>query len=163
MLSDRCKCTLAAGSLITVTRSCGICTRFPFTLSRAPEGLAARQTMKGTCCFIFSFRLIVAHCIQKRKVLFVCSAEFFRPSWASLQPPVQNLTQAFPIQRLGGMLVPTGGFGRLHILGKGVGRHGNNEHLRGIGFGQRTDGRGARFCILSVYNFKSLAVGMAVW
>ena len=30
MLSDRCKCTLAAGSLITVTRSCGICTRFPF-------------------------------------------------------------------------------------------------------------------------------------
>ena len=97
MLSDRCKCTLAAGSLITVTRSCGICTRFPFTLSRAPEGSAARQTMKGTCCFIFSFRFIVAHCIQKRKVLFVCSAEFFRPSWASLQPPVQNLTQAFPI------------------------------------------------------------------
>lgn len=95
MLSDRCKCTLAAGSLITVTRSCGICTRFPFTLSRAPEGSAARQTMKGTCCFIFSFRFIVAHCIQKRKVLFVCSAEFFRPSWASLQPPVQNLTQAF--------------------------------------------------------------------
>ena len=42
-------------------------------------------------------------------------------------------------------------------------RHGNNGHLRGIGFGQRTDGRGARFCILSVYNFKSLAVGMAVW
>lgn len=77
MLSDRCKCTLAAGSLITVTRSCGICTRFPFTLSRAPEGSAARQTMKGTCCFIFSFRFIVAHCIQKRKVLFVCSAEFF--------------------------------------------------------------------------------------
>ena len=163
MLSDRCKCTLAAGSLITVTRSCGICTRFPFTLSRAPEGSAARQTMKGTCCFIFSFRFIVAHCIQKRKVLFVCSAEFFRPSWASLQPPVQNLTQAFPIQRLGGMIVHTGGFGRLHILGKGVGRHGNNGHLRGIGFGQRTDGRGARFCILSVYNFKSLAVGMAVW
>ena len=65
MLSDRCKCTLAAGSLITVTRSCGICTRFPFTLSRAPEGSAARQTMKGTCCFIFSFRFIVAHCIQK--------------------------------------------------------------------------------------------------
>ncbi len=63
----------------------------------------------------------------------------------------------------GGMLVHTGGFGRLHILGKGVGRHGNNGHLRGIGFGQRTDGRGARFCILSVYNFKSLAVGMAVW
>ena len=62
-----------------------------------------------------------------------------------------------------GMLVHTGGFGRLHILGKGVGRHGNNGHLRGIGFGQRTDGRGARFCILSVYNFKSLAVGMAVW
>ena len=117
MLSDRCKCTLAAGSLITVTRSCGICTRFPFTLSKAPEGSAARQTMKGTCCFIFSFRFIVAHCIQKRKVLFVCSAEFFRPSWASLQPPVQNLTQAFPIQRLGGMLVHTGGFGRLHILG----------------------------------------------
>ena len=155
--------TRAAGSLITVTRSCGICTRFPFTLSRAPEGSAARQTMKGTCCFIFSFRFIVAHCIQKRKVLFVCSAEFFRPSWASLQPPVQNLTQAFPIQRLGGMLVHTGGFGRLHILGKGVGRHGNNGHLRGIGFGQRTDGRRARFCILSVYNFKSLAVGMAVW
>ena len=117
MLSDRCKCTLAAGSLITVTRSCGICTRFPFTLSRAPEGSAARQTMKGTCCFIFSFRFIVSHCIQKRKVLFVCSAEFFRPSWASLQPPVQNLTQAFHIQRLGGMLVHTGGFGRLHILG----------------------------------------------
>ena len=155
MLSDRCKCTLAAGSLITVTRSCGICTRFPFTLSRAPEGSAARQTMKGTCCFIFSFRFIVAHCIQKRKVLFVCSAEFFRPSWASLQPPVQNLTQAFHIQRLGGMLVHTGGFGRLHILGKGVGRHGNNGHLRGIDFGQRTDGRGARFCILSVYNFKA--------
>ena len=66
-------------------------------------------------------------------------------------------------QRLGGMLVHTGGFGRLHILGKGVGRHGNNGYLRGIGFGQRTDGRGARFCILSVYNFKSLAVGMAVW
>ena len=82
---------------------------------------------------------------------------------ASLQPPVQNLTQAFPIQRPGGMLVHTGGFGRLHILGKGVGRHGNNGHLRGTGFGQRTDGRGARFCILSVYNFKSLAVGMAVW
>ena len=61
------------------------------------------------------------------------------------------------------MLVHTGGFGRLHILGKGVGRHGSNGHLRGIGFGQRTDGRGARFCILSVYNFKSLAVGMAVW
>lgn len=67
------------------------------------------------------------------------------------------------IQRLGGMLVHTGGFGRLHILGKGVGRHGNNGHLRGIGFGQRTDGRGARFCILSVYNFKSFAIGMAVW
>ena len=50
-----------------------------------------------------------------------------------------------------------------HPWGKGVGRHGNNGHLRGIGFGQRTDGRGARFCILSVYNFKSLAVGMAVW
>ena len=96
-------------------------------------------------------------------MLFVCSAEFFRPSWASLQPPVQNFTQAFHIQRLGGMLVHTGGFGRLHILGKGVGRHGNNGHLRGIGFGQRTDDRGARFCILSVYNFKSLAVGMAVW
>ena len=126
MLSDQCKCTLAAGSLITVTRSCGICTRFPFTLSRAPEGSAARQTMKGTCCFIFSFRFIVSHCIQKRKVLFVCSAEFFRPSWASLQPPVQNLTQAFHIQRLGGMLVHTGGFGRLHILGKGVGRHGDD-------------------------------------
>ena len=149
MLSDR-QNAMAANSLITVTRSCGICTRFPFTLSRAPEGSAARQTMKGTCCFIFSFRLIVSHCIQKRKVLFVCSAEFFRPSWASLQPPVQNLTQAFPIQRLGGMLVHTGGFGRLHILSKGVGRHGNNGHLRGIGSGQRTDGRGARFCILSV-------------
>ena len=32
------------------------------------------------------------------------------------------------------MLVHTGGFGRLHILGKGVGRHGNNGHLRGIGW-----------------------------
>ena len=31
--SDRCSCTLAVNSPITVTRSCGICTRFPFTLS----------------------------------------------------------------------------------------------------------------------------------
>lgn len=139
----------------------------PFYPSRAPEGSAARQTMKGTCCFIFSFRLIVSHCIQKRKVLFVCSAEFFRPSWASLQPPVQNLTQAFHIQRLGGMLVHTGGFGRLHILGKGVGRHGNNGHLRGIGFGQRTDGRGARFvfCRFTTLNRLQLAwqCGKLIW
>ena len=57
-----------------------------------------------------------------------------------------------------------GHLGGVHgVHGKGVGRHGNNGHLRGIGFGQRTDDRGARFCILSVYNFKSLAVGMAVW
>ena len=48
MLSDRCKCTLAAGSLITVTRSCGICTRFPFTLS-------------------------AVQCIGKRHLLFFCS------------------------------------------------------------------------------------------
>jgi hypothetical protein len=33
---------------------------------------------------------------------------------------VQNLTQAFHIQRLGGMLVHTGGFGRLHILAKAL-------------------------------------------
>ena len=38
--SDRCKCTLAAGSLITVTRSCGICTRFPFTLPAGDEAPA---------------------------------------------------------------------------------------------------------------------------
>jgi hypothetical protein len=31
MLSDR-QNAMAANSLITVTRSCGICTRFPFTL-----------------------------------------------------------------------------------------------------------------------------------
>ena len=30
--SDRCSCTLAVNSLITVTRSCGICTRFPFNV-----------------------------------------------------------------------------------------------------------------------------------
>ena len=39
MLSDRCKCTLAAGSLITVTRSCGICTRFPFNVPAAVKRL----------------------------------------------------------------------------------------------------------------------------
>ena len=54
-------------------------------------------------------------------------------------------------------------FGFDHVILKGIGRHGSNGHLRGVGFGQRTDGRGACFCILSVYNFKSLAVGMAVW
>jgi len=43
--SDRCKCTLAAGSLITVTRSCGICTRFPFTLSHAPNGGIKRHLL----------------------------------------------------------------------------------------------------------------------
>ena len=61
------------------------------------------------------------------------------------------------------MGVHADGEGFLAVFVEGVGRHGNNGHLRGIGFGQRTDGRGARFCILSVYNFKSLAVGMAVW
>ena len=30
--SDRRSCTLAVNSLITVTRSCGICTRFPFNM-----------------------------------------------------------------------------------------------------------------------------------
>ena len=40
--------TRAAGSLITVTRSCGICTRFPFTLS-------------------------AVQCIGKRHLLFFCS------------------------------------------------------------------------------------------
>ena len=66
-------------------------------------------------------------------------------------------------ERLGNVGVHARADGLLLVLFKGVGRHGNNGHLRGIGFGQRTDGRGARFCILSVYNFKSLAVGMAVW
>ena len=61
------------------------------------------------------------------------------------------------------MGVHADGEGFLAVFVEGVGRHGNNGHLRGIGFGQRTDGRGARFCILSVYNFKSLAVGMTVW
>ena len=45
MLSDRCKCTLAAGSLITVTRSCGICTRFPFTLFHALNGGMKRHLL----------------------------------------------------------------------------------------------------------------------
>ena len=38
---------LAAGSLITVTRSCGICTCFPFTLFYAQNAAS-----KGTCCRI---------------------------------------------------------------------------------------------------------------
>ena len=41
------KSTLAAGSLITVTRSCGICTCFPFTLFYAQNAAS-----KGTCCRI---------------------------------------------------------------------------------------------------------------
>ena len=74
-----------------------------------------------------------------------------------------RLQQHLGVERLGQMLVHARASAALRVVGKGVGRHGNNGHLRGIGFGQRTDGRGARFCILSVYNFKSLAVGMAVW
>ena len=164
MLSDRCKCTLAAGSLITVTRSCGICTRFPFTLSRAPEGSAARQTMKGTCCSIFSFWFIIAHCIQKRKVLFVMFCRIFSAFLGVLTAAgaKSHTSVSYPAAwrhaRSYRRFWPAA-----HPWGKGVGRHGNNGHLRGIGFGQRTDGRRARFCILSVYNFKSLAVGMAVW
>ena len=75
----------------------------------------------------------------------------------------QNAEQLRQVQRLGNMAVHPGIQRVFPVILKGVGRHGNNGHLRGIGFGQRTDGRGARFCILSVYNFKSLAVGMAVW
>ena len=71
--------------------------------------------------------------------------------------------QGVDVDGLGDMGVHAAGEGLALVLGEGVGRHGNNGHLRGIGSGQRTDGRGARFCILSVYNFKSLAVGMAVW
>ena len=37
--SDRCSCTLAVNSLITVTRSCGICTRFPFNVPAAAKRL----------------------------------------------------------------------------------------------------------------------------
>ena len=53
MPSDRCRCTLAAGSLITVTRSCGICTRFPFTLfcaanCRAKRHLLSYSVLRGT-------------------------------------------------------------------------------------------------------------------
>ena len=46
--SGRCAQHLDADSLITVTRSCGICTRFPFTLS-------------------------AVQCIGKRHLLFFCS------------------------------------------------------------------------------------------
>ena len=69
----------------------------------------------------------------------------------------------FKVDRLGDIAAHARIVALFAVGGKGVGRHGNNGHLRGIGFGQRTDGRGARFFILSVYNFKSLAVGMAVW
>ena len=51
--------------------------------------------------------------------------------------------------------------------GKGVGRHGNNGHLRGIGFGQGTDGRGRVFvfCRFTTLNRLQLAwqCGKLIW
>ena len=57
------RCILTKNSLITVTRSCGICTRFPFNVPAAAMG----KTTERTCCFLFSSLKSIAHPAEKGK------------------------------------------------------------------------------------------------
>ena len=63
-LSDRCKSTLTVDSLITVTRSCGIDTRFPFNV---PAAARWGKVTERTCCFLFSSSKSIAQPYTKRK------------------------------------------------------------------------------------------------
>ena len=54
--------TRAAGSLITVTRSCGICTRFPFNVPAAAKPCGGTHLL-----FLFSSQRSIAQYREKRK------------------------------------------------------------------------------------------------
>ena len=55
---------LTVDSLITVTRSCGICTRFPFNV---PVTARWGKVTERTCCFLFSSSKSIAQPYTKRK------------------------------------------------------------------------------------------------
>jgi hypothetical protein len=56
--------TLTVDSLITVTRSCGIDTRFPFNV---PAAARWGKVTERTCCFLFSSSKSIAQPYTKRK------------------------------------------------------------------------------------------------